>query len=768
MSKVATKDCPKGLRTFRALGMELTKFTDSQARDACPFCGSEKFYVNLESGLWDCKPCGLSGNPIDFIRWVWDVSFNNTDIDSTELSDLSTERGFIFYDTPYHWGLSLWRFGNQWVLPSYNFKSFEQGADDPKGLIYNLYIWTRLWDEKKNQEYFAFLPCPGVHSEGKSHGLFAPLLNHWDSDRPDICVCEGAWDGMFLWETFRADLDRWNKSNVCAVPGCNVFPQYLYDIFRDRRTLLFFDSDWPKNNNGIELRPGYDGMKRVARSLVGNSYPPSEIGYLRWDRNEGGRYPLVPAGVGYDHTLPSGYDLRDELKKGKTVEDRLDLLGGLLERCLEPIPSEWSDHPIFRKGKGSVQQAIEKLEPVECSSWEEVVAAWEKAKHWTPDLQRVLAVMYATILSTFSKGDQLWMLCISPPSTGKTMLCEGLAVAEDYTESISTFRGFFSGYKTDKEGEADYSLIEIISGKTMITKDGDTFMTIPNLAQVIAEARDVYDGSCRAVYRQGLDRKYKGRRITWIMCGTRALYGLDSTELGSRFVHCILMHEIDTDLEDKVARSASQEAFASLGMIVNGKMETQLTAEEAYARQVTGGYAIYLRENDDNILSNVRISEEDQRTIERFAIFTSYARTKPGKDQTSNVAEREFSPRLIKQLSRLAGCLCGVFGRTQIDKEVMAIVRRTAIDTANGQTLDVILKLYEAWREGEEGVSSSTLANDLEISLGKLKPFIRFLRRNKIVRAYYKDGIREGSKPKWVLTDRMLELCMDVIGETEL
>jgi len=204
---------------------------------------------------------------------------------------------------------------------------------------------------------------------------------------------------------------------------------------------------------------------------------------------------------------------------------------------LAPVPEEWLTGP---SGK-----ARKELYPAHCESWKELVCAWRKAMRWTDGLDRCLGVVLAAIVSTPLPGTQLWVKVVSPASTGKSELAEAAAVSKKYIMAKSTIRGFHSGYQTDKDGKEDNSLISKLSGKTLVTKDGDTLLRSPNLEQILSEARDLFDCVSRTHYRNKQSKDYTGIRMTWILFGTSSLRMIDSSELGERFLDCIIMEDID-------------------------------------------------------------------------------------------------------------------------------------------------------------------------------------------------------------------------------
>jgi hypothetical protein len=159
----------------------------------------------------------------------------------------------------------------------------------------------------------------------------------------------------------------------------------------------------------------------------------------------------------------------------RPIAQRLTRLEALL-RYLSPIT------PESVRSEARTASNVPQLKPMECSSWKELVEAWQNAMEWTDGLETSLAVMLACSASTTTLGDQLWVKIIGPASCGKTTLCEALSLAAEHVKSVSTFRGFHSGYGDGKE---DHSLLGKLSNMTLLTKDGDTLIQSPNLGQIV-------------------------------------------------------------------------------------------------------------------------------------------------------------------------------------------------------------------------------------------------------------------------------------------
>ena len=209
-----------------------------------------------------------------------------------------------------------------------------------------------------------------------------------------------------------------------------------------------------------------------------------------------------------------------------SLSQRLVALEGILERIVA-VPDEW----LHGKGKSSTSRdETPEIECLPCDSYKELIDAWQKALHWTAGLDYALSVMLASIMSTKGIGDPLWIKVIGPAACGKSTLCEALSINTEYILAKSTIRGFHSGYSTDGDTKTDHSLIPLVRGKTLVTKDGDTLLQLPNLPQILSEGRDLYDGTSRTHYRNAMGKDYTNVKMTWLLCGTNSHVSLSRVD----------------------------------------------------------------------------------------------------------------------------------------------------------------------------------------------------------------------------------------------
>lgn len=746
MPKVS--NIPEVLRPFAWHGVDLREAGSNQAIGTCIFCEREdKFYVNMGTSQWDCKVCGAKGNSITFLRQFWELCDKATN----EYAELEQWRGIADPNTLVQWQAAKSITSGEWLIPGYN----------PEGQLSQLYRYMLNPMNGKRK----LLPTPTL-----SHGLSGLSPNLFKSDKTDVYLCEGVWNGMLLWETLKCTRldDRGNfvltaalsqslldQSNVVTFPGCGSmgepFRKYM-SLFAGKRVFIMGDSDHPKVNSQTRqtIEPaGYSATKRAAAMLGHHEEPPEEIFYLKWGDK------------GYNLELKDGYDVSDALRSAPDLKDRPVVLQDLLGKVV-PIPGDW----VQGRSRATAASGGTAMDIKPCENYYgELIPAWRKPMKWTEGLDRALSVMLAAVVSTKAVGDQLWVKVMGPASCGKSTLCEALSVNRKYVAAKSTIRGFHSGFKSDKEGKEDNSLINQIRDKTLITKDGDTLLQSPNLGQILAEARDLYDKTSRTHYRNRMSRSYEGVNLTWILCGTSSLRQLDSSELGQRFLDCVITEGIDEDLEDEILARVASRTQRSVALESDGKMESQHDPDMVTAMQLTGGYVSYLRVNARDLLSNIVVPEWATDRCIKLGKFVAYTRARPSKKQVETV-EREFAARLVSQLVRLACCMAVVLNKKEIDKEVMRRVTAVAMDTSRGIVLDLLKEVFKA---GDQGVETKPVSMYVGQTEDSTRDLLRFLKRIGATETFV-NKITPGlmGRPRWRLTQRMRELWKGVMPSEQV
>lgn len=752
-------ETPDVLKPYLFHGVELNyKAGAKDATGRCPWCGGEnKFSVRVGDGLWRCLVCNegtengqaiKGGNNYTFIRTLHAQSLRSPQeypAISQAYDALCEDRGLMNPQSLLEWGAAVSISSGEWVLPGF-------GAD---GKMNQLYRYVKIGDKQRL-----------LATSGMSAALFG--MQHWNPKANYVYICEGPWDGMALWEMLSRV--KWSgdrlvatgavstslaaDANVISVPGCETFLESWIPLLKGKVVAFMYDSDHPRKHptTAKEIPPaGFSGLMRAAGILMGAKDSPQEINWLKWGER------------GYDPSLPSGYDVRDALKVGGTgASGRLEALSGLLGR-IEQAPEAWRIGGASSGSSKAIKTDKPSMELLPCSDYRTMIQAWRKAMKWTEGLDHALSSMLSSVISTMSVGDQLWFKIIGPASCGKSTLCEAVSTAQQYVLAKSTIRGFHSGF-SDGEGGEDHSLISKVAGKTLVTKDGDTLLQSPNLPQILSEARDVYDTVSRTSYRNKASKDYSGIRMTWLLCGTSSLRAIDSSELGERFLDCVIMEKIDDELEDEILLRVAHRSEANMAIAVDTDMESQQDPSMTIAMQLTGGYVCYLRENAQLILGAITMGSEAIIRCARLGKFVAYMRARPSTRQ-DETAEREFAARLVSQHVRLSKCLAAVLNRKEVDSIVLERVTKVAMDTSRGISLSIVQTL----RQHPAGLFQSTIAMNANLDEHRVKSMLSFMRKVGIVLLYTPPSVEGGPthKPRWVLTPMFKKLYDDVMLDTD-
>ena len=717
---------PDRIRPYLFHGLDLTVH-GGQAVGDCPFCGKEgKFSAEVATGLWRCWSCGTGndaggGNTLTFIRCLYDAACRAAT--PAFYATVAADRRLAAPGTAAAWGVApAPTHAGEWLLPGYA----------PDGKLWQLYRRCYLDGGMR------LLPTPGLgHGPGREHGLHYARAE-WDpaERRPSVVVCEGPWDGMALWEACQAG--EFGDADIMAVPGCNVWRDEWTEMCIGREVVLLYDNDHPRENNGRVSRAGYDGMARTARRLASAA---ADIKYLRWGSE------------GYDPGLPDGWDVRDALA---TAPNRREAVAGILSR-LEPVPADWVLGPAI--GGGGHRRGTEALD---CDKWADCEAAWEDALHWRRDMSDGLAVLLAICASTAQSGNQLFLQLIGSAGSGKTTMCDGLLVSH-HCHHLEHLTGFHSGFKKPGDGKKDCSLIARINNKTLVTPEADVLITSPAFHRIMGEQRRIFDGKSAATYKNNdEDTIYEGLRTPWIMAGTPAMMDHDQSHLGDRFLRFIIADPRE-DEKRAILRSALQSERTAMIDRTNGTAGSLVDPKTRRAHGMTGGYVDWLRANVEDQIAMVDIGRAAEERCIDLAEISADLRARPNEDKRKLETHdcKELPTRLARQYVRLAAHLAVVLNKKRVDRDVLRIVRKVALDTAYGHSLNIVRWLCGPHHrlEGETyqsvgGIGAKTLQVWLNMTEERVNRYLLFLRKIGVVE--YAEAPHVGGL--WLLTARTHDL----------
>jgi AAA domain/Toprim-like len=224
MPSVNTRFADSGKKTdtdfrplFETFGPTFSKNGSAEAlADECPFCGkANHFYLNVETGQYDCKVCGEHGNHFTFIRAMYQERLDATT--DTDYQRLKRLRGLPLQTLKRH-GLAWDAANGCWLIP---YKS----AD---GKVMNL---CRYFEATKKKYMLSGLPAQLYGLDLLSTGVGRTLF-----------LCEGPFDAMALDHQLRENKTR-KRYDILAVPGANTFKPEWAEHLQNRTVRIVFDND---------------------------------------------------------------------------------------------------------------------------------------------------------------------------------------------------------------------------------------------------------------------------------------------------------------------------------------------------------------------------------------------------------------------------------------------------------------------------------------------------------------------------------------------
>ena len=728
------------LRPYVFHGVDLT-VRGSHATGECPFCGrGGKFSVDVNSGQWRCLVCGTGtaaggGNGLVFTRLVYEIAAAPAQSILERLgafyAAVASDRRLLSPATVAAWGVRPAADGT-WLLPGYS----------PTGRLDQVYRRTRVQD--KGEWVWRLLPTPGIWPDGKVHALhLAP--GDYDPSLPNLFVCEGPWDGMAMWEARTNEMSA--STNVVAVPGCNVWRDEWSAMCRGKEVTLWFDSDHPREHvKGRVSRAGYDGMCRIARKLNGIA---ASVRWLQWGPD------------GYDPTRPTGWDVRDHLSEST---DRVGALADLRSKvvyvpadvCLQASPASSGHHAAS-------------IEAQPCSTWSECEAAWRAAMWWRTDLSDALAVLLAVCASTQQSGNQLFLDLVGSAGSGKTTLCEGLLVS-GHCHHLEHLTGFHSGHRLADDPGKDCSPIARMNGKTLVTPEFDIMRSSPRYAELMGQVRRIFDGKSGATYKNtDKDTLHVGLRTPWIRAGTQAIMDTDQASMGDRFQRLIIADPSSEEEKRQIMRSALKSERVAMMDQANGTSGSLVDPKMRKAHALTGGYVDWLRANVEEQLTRVDVDDAAEERCIDLAELAADMRARPNEDKRKKEIHdtKELPTRLARQNIRMATCLAVVLNKRAVDAEVLRIVRKLALDTSHGHSLNIAQWLCSPvpgknGRTYQEcgGLMESILAAWTGMPTERLTNYLTFMRKIGILELRR----RPQSNGSWLLTERSYDLYRRVMN----
>lgn len=681
---------------FYYYGVELS-FAGSQLLGDCFLCGKEQhFYVDPESGKWNCKSCGAGGNQFTFLTQLANTSHD----DDESLGELAENRG-IKISTLRDSGVKKSVVSGCYLLPVRN----------SKNNVINLY----KSEPQTNGNGTAKFPVLSGPSPCNQQLYLGDDLRK----NQTVYICEGHWDALAWKETLlhlqrrgerlvkkgRPDTKKslYASYEVTGAPGATTFSEEWLRSLKNRDLVLLYDND----------EAGKKGVQRVLKLIRESPININSIKMLVWRDND-----------------PN--DIRDLV----TRDGYLKAYEYVLDRLID-VNVEQSE------------EADDDIEPETCDTLEELFEHFEGELLMTDSIRDTMTTMAAVTVSVAPQGSQLGLRVIGPPGSAKSTLAEAVSGCKALTYPTSKFTGLISGFPTIKKAQ---QIANQMNNCNVIVKDADVMMQLPNRKQIESEIRDALgDGVIRANYRTGkTEVLYTNFAMT--QCGTFALKELDDSNLGSRFVD-IFIADRETDTDEIALAAIKSEISKSYKSLPGeeGKSGNKILAPP------TAGFLLAKRQwVEDGLDEEIDVPDLRLRQILAMGKLIVWSRAKvnrQGKDDLKSRPEPEHPTRVSAQLTKLAKMIALVQSndpkKIGVNRKTMSVLQRICRDTCYGFHFEVMQTLYHI---GDDGMTAEQLGWKLGLQKTQARQHcIDMLEIGILKRKKTKDSYGQGRKAHYYI-----------------
>lgn len=439
----------KGLAAFEQHGVAIARTTGKEASGTCPWCGKrDKFFIETERLVWDCKVCGVHGNLEGFLAEA--AKRNAAGTPAATLFALGKQRGGLRTAT-------LQAFGMGFRAGEYTYPARTLNARGE---------W-RVCDVRR------YKLGGRPHSTSGAHlGLIVPEALRGSAR---VYICEGEWDGMALWQVLR---ELGHGEDVVAVCGAGNFPRKLVGWFGGKDVVLLFDND----------EAGQKGCARAwgaLQSVVGS------LQRILWAKVKGAE--------------AEGFDVRDlcMAKEWKAKTVLMVLQAALVKEApqgVEAVPG------AAALEKEAAKEVDPKAKPVPVGQVEAAYRKWLELPNAEP-----LDVVFGSVFANRLGGDPLWLFLVGPPGSLKSELLMSLDGAPlVHCETSLTAHTLISGMNMG--GNDPSLLPKIIGKTLVVKDFTTILsLNQTERDAIFGVLRDAYDGKTTRRFGNTVARRYEGK-----------------------------------------------------------------------------------------------------------------------------------------------------------------------------------------------------------------------------------------------------------------
>jgi len=308
-------------------------------------------------------------------------------------------------------------------------------------------------------------------------------------------------------------------------------------------------------------------------------------------------------------------------------------------------------------------------------------------KHYLLSDKGVIKIALAGVVAHYFDTDPLWIFLIAPPSSMKTELISALDdITDVYQLSSLTPQTLFSGLRKRKDQTKDNALLTRVGNKILTLKDfgGVLSMRRDDRAIVLAQLREIYDGTFHAKYGNGVEVDWKGR-IGFVAGVTPAIDTFYSVFqiLGERFIQYRL-----NPIKEK----------ALGGVAINN-----LGEEKSARQEIKEYFKTFFNQLKIPSIKDLVLPEDIKMCLVNLACFCVRARSGVVRDHyrktVEYIPEPEAPARLAKQLATLTYTLAVLEGRKEIELKDYLLALKCGLDCIPRQRMAVLNFLASEDRE---------------------------------------------------------------------
>lgn len=493
-------DLPRMIQSFVCHGFEPRGISGDQHYGSCPFClDNRHFYINHNTGQYQCKVCGKEGNLTTFLTTIAKLRYKETS--QANFHKLSKVR-----ELPVK---ALRRFklgcdGVQWLLPCFN----------AKGSVLDIRRWR-----PSTKRVMSTTGCKsqmfGLHYLAK----YKPAAGGW------VWICEGEWDVMALAEL----LSQVGRKDDCVVgvPGANTFKSQWIDHFSRHKVRVCYDND----------DAGDKGSKKAGGLLANVT---AKVEYLCWPESR-----------------PPGWDVRDHIVNGWDRNRGSQVVYRQLRKLFQSEHRRPEPSAVRTEGTSSDKPEFLVLPKKERPTFQEVVDVFARWVKMDSEMVACLRYTLAVCLSQQLPGDPLWTYLVGASGAGKTLTLMSL-VDSDRTIYRSTVgpHSLVSGFRS----AADPSLLAQAAGMILCFKDATEVFAGRSwdLQEMLGTLRGAYDGHLTKTYGNGVIREYNKLHFTVLMGITDIVHAFPDATLGERFLKFIFKSQRQKDRDERLRAAMRQ------------------------------------------------------------------------------------------------------------------------------------------------------------------------------------------------------------------